>query len=218
MKIVFFALILSISISRSFASTDDRIIYEQQTGNLKLAVNAKGKIVKLEDISRNINYASSKENSSLISCYLYSADHTAMVPLTARVNKKTKASAIIELLYTNNIKISVEIVTKDAYFQMRLIDVNPVKQISHICWGPYYTSMQGRIGGWLGLNRSEDFTIGMMGLEPNTDGLSSCPILLLIQTTGLPSSYSLLTIHVEDLSRLKMIQTLPCEKRYQYRD
>ena len=32
--------------------------------------------------------------------------------------------------------------------------------------------MRDHIGEWVGVNRSGDFTIGLMGLEPNTDGIS----------------------------------------------
>lgn len=158
----------------SFTNTND-VIFRQRNGNLQLEINREGKIIQLKDLSRNINYASLTKDNYLIKCHVYEtggSDQVVMAPITAEVSQKTNKSAVIKLIYANDIRIFVQIVNKQDYFQMEIIDVTSVDQISHISWGPYYTTMKGPIAEWIGLNRSDDFTIGMISLEPNTDGVT----------------------------------------------
>jgi hypothetical protein len=43
--------------------------------------------------------------------------------------------------------------------------------IGRITWGPINTCCEGPVSEYFGLVRSDDTTLGMMSLEPNTEGL-----------------------------------------------
>ena len=162
MRRVLYFLLLSILVC-ACSSTN---IFDEQAGSLRLAIDNTGRITALENIPGKTDYIATQDNSYLIECRRYDRDTSMVKPISARNLGEDK----IELAYPSGVKICVEIVPMSDYFKMKVIDVTPLSEVSHITWGPYYTNMQGYIGEWLGLVRSDDFTIGIMSLEPNTDG------------------------------------------------
>ena len=141
-------------------------IFDGQAGSLRLAIDNTGRITALEDMSGKTDYIAVQDNSYLIECRRYDGDTSMVGPVSARNLGGDK----IELTYPAGVKICVEIATTPDYFKMTVVEASPLSEISQITWGPYHTNMQGYIGGWLGLARSDDFTVGIMSLEPNTDG------------------------------------------------
>jgi hypothetical protein len=152
----------------------DKQSYDQRAGDLRLAVDQTGKITVLQDVSDGTNYTASHEASYLLVCQKYGpdTDTTVLQPQSMQIVEQNGSETVLDLLYPEGIRVTVGIVAEPDYFRMEVVDADPVSEISAITWGPYNTTMRGHIGEWVGLNRSDRFTIGLMGLEPNTDGLS----------------------------------------------
>ncbi|MDR2774981.1 MAG: hypothetical protein LBC19_09635 [Tannerella sp.] len=85
------------------------------------------------------------------------------------MTKQDASGTEIELIYGEALRLTVHIAAKEDYFRMELVEASPGSEISHVVWGHYQTTMRSH-GEQLGVNRSEHFTIGALGLEPNTDG------------------------------------------------
>lgn len=145
------------------ACTTDNIVYEDQAGNLSLSIDNTGKIVSLKDESTQKDYID--DESYLITCNKYGNDTLMLNPISA----KEVGDNVLELTFPENITLKVAVKKVDDYFRMEIIDANPVSEVSYIKWGPYYTTMQSFIGTELGIVRSEDFTVGLLTLDPNTD-------------------------------------------------
>ena len=149
--------------------------FNENAGNLRLAIDKTGKILVLEDIAKGINYIAPDDTSYLLGCRKYEADTSTILiyPESMEVVEQTKSNTKIELTFKEGVRLTVLITPKKDYFRMELVGADPVSEVSIISWGPYKTTMKGQIAEWLGLNRSDDFTIGLLTLEPNTDGASA---------------------------------------------
>ena len=158
-----------------FSACSQKSLFDQRAGNLRLAINNTGMVTALEDISNGTNYIAPDEPSYLLECLKYGADSNAVMfhPKYMRVVEQTQANTKIELTYAEGEKLVILITPKENYFRMELIGADPVSELCQISWGPYKTTMRGAIGEWLGLNRSNDFTIGLLSLEPHTDGTAA---------------------------------------------
>jgi hypothetical protein len=157
------------------ADAEEQLAFDGKAGDLRLAISQTGKIISLTGISTGENYIARKESSYLIECGLYNDDKnnngkTIMLqPISAKATKKDDNSTSIELSYDKGIKLTVLITPKQGWFRMELVKAEPVAEVSQISWGPYQTTMKGQIAEWLGMNRSDNFAIGLLSLEPNTD-------------------------------------------------
>ena len=168
------AMLLITLLSLSSLTFSQKKILDQRAGNLRLVLAKSGRITTLENVTDGTNYVVPGEASYLLECQKYGADSTkAMLqPESMKIINQTKTGTKIELSYKEGVRLTVLITPKKDYFRMELTNAVPVAEISQIVWGPYKTTMRGLIGEWLGLNRSNSFTLGLLTLEPNTDGIS----------------------------------------------
>jgi hypothetical protein len=150
-------------------------LFDRQAGNLRLAIDRQGRITALEDVSDGTNYIQPEEESYLIGCLRYGTDSTSPVqgPISAKILEQAGTVTTLQLSYGQGLRLTVLITPKEGYFRMELTGAEPVSEISQIVWGPYHTTMKGPVGEWLGLNRSNTFTVGLLCLEPNTDGITN---------------------------------------------
>jgi hypothetical protein len=154
----------------STMNADEQVIFDRTAGDLRLAVTQTGKITSLIGISTGENYIAHKKVSYLLECGMYNGDSTIMLkPVSAKAVKKDSNSTAIELSYDKGITLTVLITPKQNWFRMELVKAEPVAEVSQITWGPYRTTMRRQIAEWLGMNRSGNFTLGLLSLEPNTD-------------------------------------------------
>ncbi len=158
-----------------FLSTcSQKSFFDQKAGNLRLAIDETGKVIALEDISNGRNYLETRKGSYLLECQRYGdSTNVNLQPESMKIAEQTQTGTQIELTYKEGLKLTVLITPKEGYFRMELVATEPASEISRVTWGPYKTTMKGQIGEWLGLNRSDDFTIGLLSLEPNTDGTAA---------------------------------------------
>lgn len=149
------------------ASCSSDVIFEEQAGNISIAIDTKGRIVSIKDVTTGMDYIA-KDTSFLISCGRYGTNDKLDSPISAQKIGQN----LYEFAYPENVKLTVSIKPIDNYFRLEIVKVEPISEISQIKWGPYYTNMQNIIGNWLGIVRSDDCSIGILSLEPNTDSPS----------------------------------------------
>ena len=142
------------------------------SGKLRLTISPSGEVTELVNLADGKNYIAAQKNknwrSYLIRCSKYGGNEVD--PSSMSVIKHAKTGAILQFKYPNNAVLTVKLQKKHGYIRMELIKATPLKDINKIIWGPYKTTMRGMVAQWLGFNRSNDFTIGCLSLEPNTDG------------------------------------------------
>ncbi|MFZ4564706.1 MAG: hypothetical protein ACOYNU_15110, partial [Bacteroidales bacterium] len=174
-------------------------LFDQRAGNLRLAVDGSGKITALVNITDGTNYIAPDGAIYLLECQKYGADDSKpmLQPESMRIIRQTKTDAKIELSYKEGVKLTVLITPQKDYFRLELTDAFPVTDISQIVWGPYKTTMRGQIGEWLGLIRSKNFTIGLLSMEPHTDGIAASYI----------SGGSSLQLYAYDNTRERFVST-----------
>lgn len=161
--------VLSMFIAASCATPQ---VFDRNAGSIHLSVDSKGRITALTDVAKGVNYIAPDLPSFLIGCSIYEADSASavMYPVSAELLSESQTESLIRLSYADNVRLDVKITACDNYFRMELAAADPVTGIRMISWGPFHTTMKGFFGEWLGLNRSYDFTLGLLTLEPNTDG------------------------------------------------
>ena len=143
-------------------------------GGLRLSLDEKGRVVELADLARGINYRHAKRESFLLGIQEYGEGNaikpSILKPVSLRVVSRDAQQAAVALGYDGGGVVTVEIRGNDNYLRMEVKDASSQAGIAAVHWGPYATSMEGPIAEYLGFNRSEDFTIGLLGLNPNTEG------------------------------------------------
>ena len=150
-------------------------LFDQRAGNLRLAVDGSGKITALMNITDGTNYVAPDGAMYLLECQKYGAEggKPMLHPESMKIVKQSPANTKVELTCKEGVRLTVLITPKKDYFKMELTDAVPIADIGQIVWGPYQTTMRGPIGEWLGLIRSNNFTIGLLSLEPHTDGIAA---------------------------------------------
>ena len=146
--------------------------FSVSSGQLRMTINSTGEVTELTNLADGKNYVAARKSknwkSYLIMCSKYGGKE--LPPSTMSVLKETKNGALLQFKYSNNTELKVNVQNKGDYIRMELVDAQPLKEINKIVWGPYKTTMNGPVAIWLGFNRSDDFTVGCLSLEPNTDG------------------------------------------------
>ena len=149
-----------------------------RSGPLEFSIDEQGKFSELKDIKSDTDYINNSRKSYILECYLYASGKDSLdirkckhlVPTSMKVLSKGKKKSVISLTFPEDVVATVSIYPKRSYTLLKLDKITPTKKISHITWGPIHTTMRGPVAEWLGLNRSKNFTIGMLSAELNTDG------------------------------------------------
>ena len=145
-----------------------------EAGGLRLALDEKGRVVELADVARGINYRHAKRDSFLLGIQEYGGSNVikqaVLKPVSLRVISRDAKQAALALGYEGGAAVTVKIRICPKYLRMEVADATSQAGVAAVHWGPYATSMEGPIAEYLGLNRSDDFTIGLLGLNPNTEG------------------------------------------------
>lgn len=74
----------------------------------------------------------------------------------------------ITLTYSNGATAVIQVVAKEHYFRFQLVSLAPRGDVDNVVWGPWYTTVSGKMGDIIGVVRDEDWAIGMLGLDDNT--------------------------------------------------
>lgn len=151
------------------SSTPTRQQCAMDTGRLRLSLDGTGKIVELTGRETGTNYIHATQASYLLDIQEYGSK-TVLHPVRLRVLTRNATETKIELEYDGGAKVTIGMRRCPDYLRMAVVDAKSAAGIAEVHWGPYATSMEGPIAEYLGMNRSDTFTIGLLGLNPNTDG------------------------------------------------
>lgn len=138
--------------------------FHLQTKYARLTVNNKGYLTSIIDVNTKKEYCPTGLSSALMS--LTRSGHL-ILPQHAAYDLKTKQ---ITLKYENGVKAKIKANQKGQYVRFELLSLSPQNGVDNIVWGPYKTNISKTIGDVLGVVRSDDFAIGLLGLDDNTTG------------------------------------------------
>jgi hypothetical protein len=80
------------------------------------------------------------------------------------------AGNVVRLSYEAGASVDVEIVSSPRYARLKIVAASA--NVAAAFWGPFVTDMNDAPGEIIGLLRGEGHSMGLLSLEPNTDGLS----------------------------------------------
>jgi hypothetical protein len=136
-----------------------------QTRYARIRIDQKGFITSLVSLPTGKEYSPASHPSPMMSLHEYQQPYSELIFPTAAVYEAGKKQ--IELKYPNGTTAVVKAVAKDEYFRFQLVSLTPRGDVDNIVWGPLHTSISEKIGDLLGVVRSGDWAIGMLGLDDN---------------------------------------------------
>ncbi|SMO76722.1 hypothetical protein [Solitalea koreensis] len=136
--------------------------FQLQTQYVRLSINAQGYITSIKEKKTGKEYAPKGLSSALVSLY---KDKKYILPSKALFNSAKKE---IVLTYPNGSVAKVKVDQRQQYLRLQLQSLTPRNGVDNIVWGPYKTNISKTIGDIISVVRSDDFAIGMLGLNDNT--------------------------------------------------
>ena len=155
------------TVSKSTTATELSVV----AGSMIMGLGPLGDVTSIRSASKDTEYLDPAEKSYLLLVKKHGTKELS-APIAMRREKAGVPPEIERLIlsYPGDISATVEIALREDYIRMKLVRIKPVEEVEQISWGPLRTTMQEPIAEYLGLVRSPEFTIGMLSLEPNTDG------------------------------------------------
>jgi len=140
--------------------------------HLRFVVDDQGRVVKLADDRSSVaNFLHAKRATCLMRVQLYGQKSFMTPTACERLATEEKGVTRLRLTYPKGISLTLSVTPKQGWFRLELLAAKGLAKIDTVSWGPINTRCEGPVGAFLGLVRSEDASLGMMSLEPNTDGL-----------------------------------------------
>ena len=143
-------------------------------GILRIDLNSGGHITGLVDTRNGINRQHGTWPSDLLTVVLF-GENRRLSPVGAHY-LMSGCGIRLCLTYERGVTVDVDVVSRDCYARLRIMavrDVSGSNPVAAAFWGPYVTNMTGAPGEFIGLLRDDGFSMGLLSLEPNTDGVDS---------------------------------------------
>lgn len=137
-----------------------------QTRYARMQIDGQGFITSLVSLASGEDYSPAGHPSPLLSLHEYRQPYVRL--LFPRAAAFDTAKQEVRLSYSNGATAVVKVDAKATYFRFQLVSLTPRGEVDNIVWGPLNTTIRGRIGDLLGVVRTEDWAIGMLGLDDNT--------------------------------------------------
>jgi hypothetical protein len=135
-----------------------------QTQFARLQIDDKGFVTSLASRPSGREYSPAAHPSPLLSLHEHGQPNDQlMAPAAAEFSAER-----LTLKYSNGAEAVVTAAAKDGYFRFQLLSLTPRGEVDNIVWGPLNTTIAGTIGDIIGVVRSEDWAIGLLGLDDNT--------------------------------------------------
>ncbi len=145
----------------------DQMVFAQEysftTKDLKLTISSLGKVTELMDISNSTNYAQGMP-PAIVSIMV---NKEIIAPSSASYNSK---SNILHLSFPNGATAKVKVISKPSHFSFELSALKSVDYVEAVVWGPYSTILNKSVGETIGVVQNDDYTLGILGLNPKTLG------------------------------------------------
>lgn len=144
-------------------------------GHLHLRLAGDGQIVSLVNAKDGSDCRHPERTSALLSIVRF-GDPARLFPERVDELPGGDATRTFRFRYAHGIVIDVTVAEKTRYARLTLAAVrDPAGQnpVQAAFWGPVVTNLTGAPGELIGLLRGDGFSVGMLSLEPNTDGSST---------------------------------------------
>jgi hypothetical protein len=139
-----------------------------QADRLKLTIDARGRVTRLEDLSQGKIYVPAGQESSLLSVHHAGTLHA---PQSATWDD---ARQTLQLDYPHGMRVVLQVENKTTHLTLEVIKASPLERVERIQWGPVSVSIGASdndlVGEVIGVVRNAQFAIGMLGLNPKTLG------------------------------------------------
>lgn len=132
-----------------------------ETNYARISVNNKGFITSIKELKSGKEYSPPGQPSALLSLQ---SQKKYILPQSARLAEP----GLVILSYPNGAKATVKVEEKGSYLKLTLKALADRGSVDNIVWGPYKTTISKTIGDLLSVVRSNDYAIGMLGLNDNT--------------------------------------------------
>ena len=129
-----------------------------------LCVDGAGFITSLTARATGTEYSPPGHPSPLLSLHVRGQPNEHLLPPAAA----RFGDGEVALTYANGAIATVKLEAKDAYFRLQLVALAPRGDVDNVVWGLLNTTISGRIGDLIGVVRSDDWAIGLLGLDDNT--------------------------------------------------
>ncbi len=137
---------------------------EWTAGELKIAVDGRGRVAGLWDRRTGVDYRVPSADSPLLAVRVAG---TLRSPLAFRFDRKTSRAT---LEYEGGARAVVRVEAKPTHITFELVSAEPAGRVELVVWGPYGTFLRESVGETVGIASGEGFTLGLQALNPKTLG------------------------------------------------
>lgn len=159
-------LIMVLLMGKTFAQSD----VELNLGVSKVILDKTGRLISLSTPDDK-NILDVSKPSFLLMLQPHGEGEKPLKPISLKVAKVDGGKTQLTFVYEKGFTATVEAIDKQDYMRLEIRGVSPLEKVVRVTWGPINTKMKEPLGGYLGMIRNAEFTIGMLSLDPNTDGL-----------------------------------------------
>ncbi len=143
-------------------------------GLLRVELDTAGRIVALTDAKSGVNRMHTAETSDLLAIRLHGDDRRLRPVRIERLAESSPEDGMrLRLSYDGGVSVVLDVINRGRHTRMTLVavrDTSGANPVAAAFWGPYVTDMTGAPGEFIGLLRANGFSMGLLSLEPNTDG------------------------------------------------
>lgn len=136
--------------------------FELRTQYASVRIDSRAYIVSMRDLRTGTEYCPEGRPSALMSLC---SGNRCVLPRKAVYNTAKKELVVG---FGNGSVATIKAEPQSRYLRFRLLSLTNRKDIDNVVWGPYKTTISKTIGEIIGVVRSDDFAIGMLGLDDNT--------------------------------------------------
>lgn len=129
---------------------------------LKLELNKFGEITNFLDKNLNKNFIDFSEKSYLMSLRI---NGEYLTPVSIENNNEN-----LILGFPSGVSATILVKQKSTHFTFELIKLSGNRNVELIVWGPYYNTINNKIGETVGVVRDESFALGIQALNIKTIG------------------------------------------------
>ncbi|MBE0595209.1 MAG: hypothetical protein IH616_22705, partial [Gemmatimonadales bacterium] len=133
-------------------------------GELSVAVDARGRVVRLADASTGTDYRWDGVTSPLLSLQIDGVLHPP------RSFDWDAEDGTATLQYSGQASARVRVTPKATHLVLEVVAVDPRDRVELVVWGPYATTIADTIGETVGVVRNGEFAIGVQALNMKTLG------------------------------------------------
>lgn len=146
-------------------------VIEFRAGQLDIKLKGDGILASLTDARTGVECMHRLVPSSLLSVELYGGRKIMPVSVEAVPSVDCEGSCL-RFGFDEGISVDVCLAEKPHYARLSITAVRcraGGEGVASVCWGPLNTGLKGPPGEIVGIVRGGGFSLGMMGLDPNTD-------------------------------------------------